>query len=45
VAVAPSEGLTPAEQAALPSTGELEAVIEEEIQAQQSAHQPVPATA
>lgn len=36
VAVALYEGLTPEERAALPSPGELEAVIEEEIQAQES---------
>jgi predicted nuclease of restriction endonuclease-like (RecB) superfamily len=36
VAVALYEGLTPEECAALPSPGELEAVIEEEIQAQES---------
>jgi hypothetical protein len=36
VAVALYEGLTPAERAALPSPGELEAVIEEEIQVQES---------
>ncbi|GAA2241787.1 hypothetical protein GCM10010413_50350 [Promicromonospora sukumoe] len=42
VAVALYEGLTPAERAALPSPGELEAVIEEEIQAQGPAAAPAP---
>ena len=41
VAVALYEGLTPAEQSALPSPGELEAVIKEEIQAQRSADVPI----
>ncbi|WP_232215959.1 PDDEXK nuclease domain-containing protein [Promicromonospora sukumoe] len=42
VAVALYEGLTPAERAALPSPGELEAVIEEEIHAQGPAMAPAP---
>lgn len=41
VAVALYEGLTQAEQSALPSPGELEAVIKEEIQAQTSADVPI----
>jgi hypothetical protein len=45
VAVAHYEGLTPEERAALPSPGELETVIEEEIQVQESLIAAPPAAA